>query len=205
MCALPSSVSVRRNLGRILDFVHRRPIARAGRASGDTCGEGSVYQFLDTEVCCGGLKMVSGRICGTCPYGLLSSSSFLEGGGYTLLRLNAPSASRWFASTSMKQDADTCLRTRANYTKGRGFPSTIQRRISVSAQGVRGCLILGRTSINASSCPVRCLKNDGASPRAWPLIAARFLLKVDISKRLAVAVPHDEAGAVMLLDNSRAA
>src|SRR5579863_1971540 len=62
-------------------------------------------QCFDTETC-SGARDWRRRGCGIYPYGSLSFSSSLEDGGFTLLRHNVPSASRWFASTSTKQDAD---------------------------------------------------------------------------------------------------
>ena len=51
-------------------------------------------------------------------------------------------------------------RTRATYTKGLGFPSTMLPSSSVLAQVAESYSILGRTNVNASSCRIPCLKND---------------------------------------------
>ena len=53
-----------------------------------------------------------------------------------------------------------CSRTRATDTKGLGFPSTMPPSSSVSAQAAESCSTPGRTNVNASSCPIRCLNNN---------------------------------------------
>ncbi len=119
-----------------------------------------------TQWCAVVAAVGSRRTCGTYPYGLLSSSSSSEGGGFTLSWHSVPSVSRWFASMSIRQGGATCLRTRANYTKGRGFPSTMPPSSSVSAQETESYLIPGRTNANASSCRILCLKSRDES-QGW--------------------------------------
>ena len=103
------------------------------------------------------------RWCGIYPYGLLSYLSFLDGGGFTLSPRNVPFAGRWSASMSITPAADMRSRMHAQYTRGLDFPYIMPPRPSAQARRVKSTSIPARMNINASSCPVPCLKNNEGS------------------------------------------
>ena len=114
------------------------------------------------------------QICRTFSYGLWSSSSSLdEGGGFTLSQLNVPSAGRWFASTSIKQGADTCMRMGAHCMTGPGSPFITPPVSSVPVQRAQSCSILGRANINASSSLDPCSTNNRAAEVIDPAVTVR--------------------------------
>ena len=124
----------------------------------------SALQFLDTEVCSTGCPREEANMRHLSVW-VIEFFKPSEGGGFTLSWHSVLSVSRWFASMSIKQGGATCLRTHANCTKGRGFPSTIPPSSSVSAQAAENYLIPGRANANASSCRILCLKSRDESQR----------------------------------------
>jgi hypothetical protein len=104
-------------------------------------------------------------------------SKWWQGGGFILLRRGVPSAARWFGSTRITQAVSMPSRTRANYTRDLGFPSTTPPGSSASAQAAQSHSTPGRTNIRNSRCSILCLKDNDGRRGIW-LLSARLMLGI---------------------------